>query len=175
MADKFTAAESIRRLALQYQAMVEAADALEAMGKLEQSTREAGAAKDQAEADRNAALADLKKAKDDVKAAQLKVVDIVARANDQSTAILQEADQKAQAIVDGGAVKANEMIAAAADTVQAQTNAIAGRVAQLTATKVGLEQDVAGLNQAAAAKVVEVEELEKRLAKVQAQIAKLLG
>ena len=40
MADKFTAAESIRRLAQQYSAMVEAADALEKVGKMEQTLAE---------------------------------------------------------------------------------------------------------------------------------------
>ena len=48
-------------------------------------------------------------------------------------------------------------------------------MAQLTSVKVGLEQDIAGLQQAAAAKEQEVKDLETRLAKAQAQIVKLLG
>jgi F0F1-type ATP synthase membrane subunit b/b' len=173
--DKFTAAASIRTLAVQYQSMVEAADALESIGKLEQITKEQTTQADMARADADTAKVELKKAKVELKKAKDKATDIVATANDQALAKLQEADQKAQAILDGAAAQANGMISAAVDKAEQAAAPVAGQVAQLTSTKVGLEQDIATLNQTALAKQSEVEALEARLAKVQAAIAKYVG
>jgi hypothetical protein len=53
--DKFTAAASIRTLAVQYQSMVEAADALESIGKLEQITKEQTTQADMARAEQDIA------------------------------------------------------------------------------------------------------------------------
>lgn len=173
--DKFTAAESIRRLAQLYSAMGEAADALEAMGKLDQAKSEAEKNKKMAEDGRDEAVASLKKAKDDIKAAQEKAAQIVSKANDQALATLGEADQKAQAILDGATAQANGILAAASNRSQELQAGIAGQVANLTSTKVGLESDINSLNQAVSVKQAEVEALESRLSKAQASIAKLLG
>lgn len=175
MADKFTAAESIRRLAVQYQSMVEAADALESVGKLEQTIAEATKARDAAVAEAEAAKDELKAAKDEIKAAKDKAADIVAKANEQALAKLGEADQKAQSILDGAAAKANEIVAGATVSADQQKAAVAGQIAELTSSKLKLEQDIAGLNAAGEAKKKEADDIESRLAKAQAQIAKLLG
>ena len=71
MADKFTAAETIRRLAVQYMHMVEAADALESMGKLEQTLKESQAQADAARKEAADAKLDLTNAREQIKAAKV--------------------------------------------------------------------------------------------------------
>lgn len=175
MADKFTAAESIRRLATMFQGMVEAADLLESMGKVEQATKEAEAAKIKAQEEVAAMTADAKKAKDELKGHKAKAEELIAKANDQALEKMREADQRAAAIVAGAEAEAKELVAKAERAASERTAAIAGQVAQLTTTKIELESSIASLTVAAGAKAKEVEDLEGKLSKIQAQIAKMLA
>lgn len=175
MSDKITAAESIRRIANFILPMQAAAEALESMGKIEQTISELERAQAAAYADRDAAVAALQTAKDAIKDSENKAVSIVGKANDQAMNTLGEADRKAQAIISGAESNASAIMARANTHVEKATLALAGQVGQLTSAKVGLEQDIAGLNQAAGLKRAEVEALEARLHKAQAQIAKLLA
>lgn len=175
MSDKITAAESIRRIAAFILPMQAAAEALESMGKIEQSIGEAERAQAAAYAGRDAAQNEMRRAKDDIKIAEARALTIVQRANDQAMATLGEAEQKAQAILDAAGANANAIIHRANGHVEKATATLAGQVGQLTSTKVGLEQDIAGLNQAASLKRAEMDALEAKLQKTKVQIAKLLA
>jgi F0F1-type ATP synthase membrane subunit b/b' len=175
MADKFTAAESIRRLANLYKDMSDAADALESIGKIEQITKEQNAQADAARKQADGAKADLALVKDEVAKAKQSAKDIVAKANDQALAKLGEADQKAQAILDGATVEANRLVVQAHQAAKDQSAGVAGQVAQLTSTKLGLEGDIQALTIARNQLIADTDDLEKRVAKAQAYLAKLVS
>ena len=78
--NKITAADSIRRLATQYQDMMAAADLLEEIGSLEQASKEAKAATHDANVDRASALAELAEAREAVAKAQADATDILQQA-----------------------------------------------------------------------------------------------
>lgn len=175
MASKSTAAESIRRLAVQYQQMVEAADLLDQIGSLENATKEAEKARADAVAEAEAAKADTAKAKDEAKKAKDKVAAIIAEAEGKALEIVQAAEIKGQEVVASAVARADAAVSKAAVDVADATAGVASRVAELTTTKLRLEQDVASLQNAISAKQAEAEGIEARLAKAQAQVAKLLG
>jgi chromosome segregation ATPase len=175
MSDKITAAESIRRIANFILPMQAAAEALESMGKIEQTIAELERAQANAYAQRDEAVAEMQTAKAQIRAAEEKAVAIVAKANDQAMATLGEAERKAQAVLDAAGANASAIMNRANAHAEKATATLAGQVGQLTSAKVGLEQDLAGLNQAAAVKRAEVDALEAKLHKAQAQIAKLLA
>ena len=173
--DKLTAAESIRRLAVQYQAMVEAADALESIGKLEQTVRQATKQAADATAEMDGAKAELAVVKADVTKAKAKAAEIAAEANVKAMEILAEADRKAQAIIDGANSEAATRLAKADIAKAKQAEDLAAQISNLTSAKLRLEQDVNALNVANAAAQAEAVAAEDRIAKAQAKIAKMLG
>jgi chromosome segregation ATPase len=173
--DKGTVAQDLRRFATFFKDLSDAADTLDNLQSLESGIAASKKAADDAAAQAAEAKAEATKAKKDVDAAKAKADKIIADANDQALAKLQEADQKAQAIVDGAVVEGAKTLSRAQAEADNVTAAIAGQVAQLTSTKISLEQDLAGLNHAVEAKRIEAADLETRLAKAQASIAKLLG
>ena len=175
MSDKIRIADALDRQAKTYQAIIDAAQMLRELGQIEQVTAEQKAAADAARKEAESAQDDVKKAQGEAKKAKDKAAEIVAKANDQALEVLREAEQKGQSLVDGAAVRAGDIVATAERQAADRTAGVAGQVAQLTSTKVALEQDVATLNHVVETKRIEVDDLEKRLAKAQAQIAKLLG
>jgi chromosome segregation ATPase len=172
---KIAIAENLERLAVQYQAVIDAAAVLKEIGKLDQVKAEAEKAAAAARAEAEDAKADAKKAKDAVAKSKEQAAEMVAKANDQALATLQEAEQKAAAMLASAETQVKAQVESMADKVEAKKAAIAGQVAQLTTVKVELESSLAGLSVAYDQKLAEVEAVEARLAKAQAQIAKLLG
>ncbi len=172
---KILMGDTILRFAKDYKDMVAAAEFLKEIGTTEQIADECQAAAEKAKAEQARAEAEAKAAKADAQKAKDKAAEIVAKANDQALEVLREAEQKGQSIVDGASSRAAEIQSRAEQDAAIARSGIAGQVAQLTSTKVSLEQDVATLNHVVETKRIETEELEKRLAKAQAQIAKLLG
>ena len=172
---KIMMADTINRFAKDYEQMVKAAEFLKEIGTNEQIADELQAAAEAARKEAAAAQDEAKKAKEDAKKAKEKVAEMILKANDQALEVVREGEQKGQAMVDAAAVRAGDIIAAAERQAADRTAGVAGQVAQLTSTKVHLEQDVAGLQIIAETKRLEIEQLEARLAKVQAQIAKYLG
>ena len=168
-------AEAIDRQAKTYQAIIDAAAALKEIGSLDNMANDCRAAAEVAREDLSKVQAEAKAAKAEVTKAKNKAGEILIKANDQALEVMREAEQKSQAIVDGASVRAGEIVATAERQAADRTAGVAGQVAQLTSTKVSLEQDVASLQDVIGRKQIEVEDLEKRLAKAQAQIAKLLG
>lgn len=172
---KILMGETIIRFAKDYENMVKAAEFLKEIGTNEQIAEECKSAAAKAKAEQAKAEAEAKSAKADVAKAKDKASEILIKANDQALEALREAEQKGQAIVDSATVRAGEIVATAERQAAYRTAGVADQVAQLTSTKVSLEQDVASLQDVISRKQIEVEDLEKRLAKAQAQIAKLLG
>lgn len=172
---KIMMADTINRFAKDYESMVKAAEFLKEIGTNEQIAEELQAAADAARKEAEAAQEEAKKAKEDAKKAKEKVAEMIGKANDQALEVVREGEQKGQAMVDAAASRATEIVSRAEQEAAAMRSGIAGQVAQLTSTKVHLEQDVAGLQIIAETKRLEIEQLEARLAKVQAQIAKYLG
>lgn len=175
MANKSTAAESIRRLATQYQQMVEAADMLDQIGSLENAAKEAEKATAAARAEADSAQADAAKAKADAKTAKDKVAATMADAEEKALVIAQQAEIKAQELIADGKARAQQILTKASLDAANATVGIEGKVAELSATRASIEQSLVDLQSQIDAKQVEAEELEKRLAKAQASIAKLLG
>lgn len=172
---KIMMADTINRFAKDYEQMVKAAEFLKEIGTNEQIAEELQAAAEAARKEAAAAQDEAKKAKEDAKKAKEKVAEMILKANDQALEVVREGELKGQAMVDAAVSRAAEIVSRAEQDAAAMRSGIAGQVAQLTSTKVNLEQDVAGLQIIAETKRLEIEQLESRLAKVQAQIAKYLG
>lgn len=173
--NKINAAEHIERLAVQYQAMVEAAAALKEIGSLENATQEAQKAAEAAKKEAVAAKAEALKAKDKIAAAELSAAEIIAGAQSEASEIASVAKAQGAIIIEDARKMADAMMVKAAKDVADASAGIAGKVAELTTAKLRLEQDLAALQNAITVKTAEADGIEARLAKAQAQVAKLLG
>lgn len=145
-------ADSLRRMAFQFQAMTEAADVFDNIGSVKQSTEEANRLRD-------IALADAKKAKDDAatltaqaKSMQAQVDDIVSNAQGKATSIIGDAQLKADMIAkDAAALMASTAANASNDAnaliEQTKQQLISGQadVTRNLAIKDGLDQEIARL------------------------------
>lgn len=173
MADKFTAAESIRRLAQMYQSMVEAADALEKVGKMEQTLVELKKEEDRQRNENAALKGEATKAKKVIKDAEEKAIEILAKASDEAT--IAAADIKRQAEIN------------AADIVKSAQDEASKTIADIATEKARLSSEIGGLQRAIEAARSELLMLQAdqakaeedaktaqaKLEKVQAQIRKL--
>lgn len=169
------AADALKRQAAKYESLMAAAKVLDEVGSIEQAVMDLRKEEDRQRNENAALRGEATKAKKDLASAKQQADEMIARANDQALARLQEADQKAQAILDGATVDAAKTLAQAQADADRVQGALAGKVASLTSTKVALEQDVASLTRAVDAKRGEADDLDKRLAKIQAQIAKMMA
>lgn len=173
---KFTAAESIKRLAVQFQDMVAAADALEAIGSVEQATQEAIAARAIAENDRDRALkerdeakAAIKKHKDDaaklLSDAKESGTAVIAQAESNAAKMIEEAKAQALAIVQAAQSQANDVVSGVSSKVlteQLRLDAITKEIADFIAQRDNAEVEA----KAAQAKLDKVQDTIKKLAGV---------
>ena len=175
MADLITASETIKRLAVQFQGIIDVADALGQLGSLQNATSEMGAARESALADLAKAKGELAKAKSDLGKAKSDADLIIGAANDQAAVVLGGADQKAQSILDQAALQANKFIADGAAQAKVTIDAAASQVAELSQAKAALKNDVLDLGDVIAAKQSALDEIETKLTAAKESIAKLLG
>jgi chromosome segregation ATPase len=175
MSSKVQAAEAIEVLANQYRNMVEAAAMLKQIGSLENASKEAQKAAEAAKDEAEAAKLEADLAKADAKKAKTKVTEMLTKAAEDANDALAAAQEKADAIV----AQAN---AKAAEIDQAAVDRLAGALADVNANRARIINEINnaqdrldGLTIDIAAKTAEAEEAQKRLDKVQAQIAKYLG
>lgn len=157
MTDLIKAADDARRILKGFKAFAEVADALEAAGQIEQRTIEA-----------QRVLADLQPK---IEAAKVAIAD----AEEQASNTLALASQQASGLVAKAEVKASEILGAAQTKADSLTAAADRLVAQrqAEATSAAAARDSALVQRNAQAK--ECDELEARLAKAKAGIAKMLG
>ena len=126
-------ADSLRRMAFQFQAMTEAADAFDGIGSIKQSTEEANRLRDLAFADAN-------KAKDDAAALTAKAKDL----QDQADSVISNAQGNATSIISDAQLKAdtiaNDAAALMASTAANASNDAAALIA-LTKSNLTSSQD----------------------------------
>lgn len=175
MANKIQSADAIRRLAIQYQAMVEAADLLESIGSLEQASKEAEKAASAARENLKIAEEELASVKAETKKAKAKGDDVIALAVGAGNEKLEQADLEAKAIVAAANEQADLIVAKARKDADAITSGVESRRTAIAADVDALTKRADLMTAVIADKTAEVNDLELRLAKAQAQIAKILG
>jgi colicin import membrane protein len=175
MTDKLKAADLIERQARTFQAIIDAAAALREIGSLEQAAAEAKQAAAEARKERDEASDDLKLAKLAIKEAKEKAKEIFNEARVSAAEVEAKAKANAEVVKSMGHEAAQSVIEQAETKAQ---NILAG----VASDKAMLERDVLHLTEKRNAIDAEISEKEKtadaleaRLAKAQAQIAKLLG
>lgn len=175
MADFTTAAESIRRMAVTFQGIIQVADALAEIGSVQQAVDEANKAVEVARKDKAAAESEVAAAKASLAMVQEKAADMLDVAQKQGQAILASAAKVAiEAKDEAEAAAAGTVLAAKAEAGRL----MAGRDEYLVAfheQKDKLMKEIAAMDVEFAGKSAAVSGLEARLAKAQASIAKLLG
>lgn len=102
------AVESIRRLAMQYQGMIEAADTLEALGSLEQATDEAKAAQAKASSELAALTTDIQKA-------NAYLVDL----QNEASRVIEISKAQAESIINAASIEADSRVQASIVAAQA--------------------------------------------------------
>lgn len=173
MTDKATAAQTIRRLAVFLQDINEAADALEAMGSVEQAISEANAQRGAAIAERDAIRTEVEfgqsavaKAQAEVETAldgcRLQIAQLHADAKTDTENRLQDARAAAEAIIASGQNAAQQAQAQADRKLQSLTAQIDELATQLTDAEMRRNDAVTAADEAQA-----------RLQNVQDQIQKL--
>ena len=164
---------AMRRLANLFKGVVQAADDIEAIGSLENSTREATEARDKAVIERDAALAELADAKAKAKAAlevAAGMVDgMLFNGQAKADALVIDAGLKAQTDAEKTVTEAqqhaNEMVADAeahASRVRINADALADKAQSLTS-------EVADLESKRKAAQTELDKLTRALDKIKAQ------
>lgn len=175
MADYSNAVQTLKRLAVQYQGIVDAVELVEKLGSIEQATAEAARARDAARAelatalrDRDAAFVALEGARkeaEDVKAAAAAEV-VSARAKAESDAALVLANARARVDEIIGEANARANAAHEAQTLRAD----------LLEQEIGaMEQSAIAAREASAKANADADTAAKKLSDIQAAIAKLAG
>jgi hypothetical protein len=173
--EKMEAAEAVRRLARQYEAMVEAANTLERIGSLEQAEKEANerlfalnareveAQRRVEDADRLVTLANqgATEAKD---RAEAQCREKVAASKAEAQAIVENARTEAQGIVSAARTEAEGVRAQTEQERRVNTEAFAAVRADVLAVQADLER-----------KRAELADIEGRIAAARAQAAAIIG
>jgi predicted nucleic acid-binding Zn-ribbon protein len=172
--NKITAADSIRRLATQYQDMMAAADLLEEIGSLEQASKEAKAATHDANVDRASALAELAEAREAVAKAQADATDILQQAKFEAD--IKATDIKIAAEQEAATIRANAEREAAAllAPAQARLDKLAGQARDVENATAAAQNELGAIRARIALATEEADAAEKRLAEMRAAISKLV-
>lgn len=173
MASKSTVAESIKRLAILYKDMVEAADAIEQIGSIEQAVSEAKAARMAAEAERDSVIADLKKAKDGVKKAKDDADRTIADGKEVATEIIAAANAAAQSITDSATEQGQALIDSAKEQREETLKDLDGEAAVWRDRILQLQDETAHAVSVRDAAEAAAKDAQAKLDKVQASIRKL--
>ena len=176
MASKATdAADAIKRAAKQYEAFVAAAEILEKIGSLENAVEEAKKDIEAHRKVRDFEASEANKLKEEtinIKNANL-FLEIEAKA--KADEIVNAATLQAYEIGSDAGVAANKTIQDANAKAQAILAGVDSQLVKLEKERSELESSNAGLQALVAESLAKAEEAEKRLAKAQAAIAKLIA
>ena len=169
------AADVLKRHALKYEQLMDAAAALAEVGSLEQAAREAGVAKDKAEAERDAALAESAKAKDDAKRNKDKAAHLLAIAELEVSQMLEAAKATAGATADAIVFDATNRADAVIKAGDAKREAAMGAAARARDELAAAESATRAAEVRLDQLVAETKDAETKLKRAQDSIKKLLG
>ncbi len=174
MTTKLAGADAIRNFAKSYKAMVEIADMLEDLGKIEQVTAEQQKAADAARAEADKVKADLVKAKAKVAEAEAKAQDIVAVAQEQAAqtgaGIVRAAQEDAALVAKKAQDEASKMIAQASTEKARLSSEIGGLQSAIESAKTELQILARAKDDAEAATA----DAEKKLDQIKGKLKALL-
>lgn len=173
MGNKMQAAESIRRLAVMFQGMVEAADTLEAIGSLEQATGEAQAARAKAEAARDAVLGEVRNAEQSIKNARADAQTLAENARGLAAQIERDATEEGRRIIADARDQVSQERLAAKGQLDQQLAAVRREIEQAGKRLVDLQGETAKARADADAANELRDEAQAGLDKVQEQIGRL--
>lgn len=175
MADLITAAEAIRRMAVQYKAIVEVADLLQEVGQLENAAKEARATYDAAQADLAKAKADLAKVKEQGKKAlddhAAKAVKMGDEALATAEGIKHEAEVGAAEILKKAQDEAAALVAQAATEKARMSSELGG----LQKSIVDAQTELAALLKAREAAIKSADDAESKLDGIRGKLKALAG
>lgn len=173
MSDKITVAESIRRVAVMFQNMVEAADMLESIGSLEQAKKEADAARVAAEAARNSSIVEAEKVAQTVNAAKTEAAELIADAKFKASDLEVGAHAKADAIIADAQRAADAIVADSAGAASQAVAEMTAQIVQMRLTLATLTEEVAKAKTDKEAAEADTDAAQARLASIQEAIRKL--
>ena len=169
------AALALERQAVKYEGLMAAAKTLREIGALDQAAKACQAEAAVAKKELDGLQADIKKAKADLKSQNEKIALAAEEAKIKVDGLLAGADYEAKARIDAATEVAEQIKAAAKAEADIYLASSRKKAEKLAAEKMTLEQQISANLDALAAQKAEAEDLEKRIAKAQASIAKLLG
>jgi vacuolar-type H+-ATPase subunit H len=175
MSDKIKAADHIARLAQSYQAVIDASIMLREIGSLEQARDEANKARDLADKEAKEAKDEAKKAKAVIQKAKDDAEALIVKASQTADEIMANAELDAERVKQDAKSRGEAMVSASIEMASRATGELASQQRLAEANVKALNETYSDLTLACATKIQEIEGLEVRLAKAQAQIAKLLG
>lgn len=173
MSKYLVAADAIKKMAIQYKNIVAVAEALEMVGSVENAEKEARSATKDAQLERDQALNQLAKAKEQVSAAKQTVVALEQAAKDSAASIVEQANQAADKIKADAYAKATAMVDDAAIKANDQASSFNGQLAVLQGKVDALTIEVAEIGAKKLDMQASAEAAEARLIKVQSQIRKM--
>lgn len=177
MAKSNDLADTIRRIARQYQDMVEIGALLDQHGSLDNAIAEAKAALVQAQKERDAGFAEVQKVMLDLKTTSANHKIMLDNISIETAKLLAAAKAAAQLTITQAEAKAAKLVVDADTKVKAEAAklAMAADVQVLRADAIALRDESETLKAAISTMTVEAEVAEKRLAKIKADIAKLVA
>ena len=167
------AADAIKRAAKQYEAFVHAAEILERIGSLENAEKEAKAAIDLAGKEREEMVEKLKKAQLSVKKAEELAAKKESDAAINAESILVDANNEALKIVSEAKAQAAKFKSDANANIEQALAGIESQIQSRNEVKAKLDSSIAVTQLQVDEMNAAADEAEKRLAKVNAAIAKL--
>ena len=167
------AADTLKRAAVKYEAMMEAAKVLDEIGSLEQSASEYKAQSEAALKERDLNLDEAVKVKEQVKKAKADAAEILAKAEDKAALIFANAQNKSESMREAAIQAADNARSNALAETQSMINTMEVQIKSMQEARSTLADEIEGLMKTR----VETEALatlaEKRLAKVKEAITKL--
>jgi len=175
MSNFTTAAETIDRLAVQFQGIIEVAAVLKQVGSLENAAAEYKKQADDALVAAQEAQIDLDAISEKVAAANESVSTIVDDASARATEIISQANGRAQQILDDAAEKGAKMIAEAQESTNATVQRAHSEIADLTNQIDWLRGELKDIGSDRDKIQAEATAAQEQLDGIKAQISKMLG
>ena len=168
-----TAAETLKRAAVKYKALMAAAEVMDEIGSLEQSASEYKAQSEAALKERDLNLDEAVKVKEQVKKAKADAAEILAKAEDKAALIFANAEKKSESMHEAGIQAAANARSNALAETQSMINAMEVQIKSMQEARSTLADEIEGLMKTRVETEALASDAEKRLEKVKQAIAKL--